>query len=64
MKSYNITPKEKSRSRKNNRNDIDLLKIDMVEDDLVFDTHERKDIYIRVNVNFPNHTMTRVLGLN
>ena len=65
MKSFNITPKEKCKSRKRkDKSEIELIKIDMVEDDLVFDSRERSDIYMRVNVNFNNHTMTRVLGLN
>lgn len=62
MKTYNITPKN-HRSTKRDKNEMEILKMDMTEDNLKFNLEE-KDVYIRVNINFPSHCMTRVLGLN
>lgn len=62
MKTYNITPKN-HRSTKRSKDEVELIKLDMTEDDLKF-TSVEKDVYIRVNINFPSHCMTRVLGLN
>jgi len=65
MKTFNITPGHRYGPLDKRSKEVDLLEFNMSKgSQLKFDEPPKDEIFFRVNVNFKNHRMSKILCLN